>query len=54
LGRTITINSVSYRTFNKQHWQLLKDKLEKWKENILMVNQNLSNLLAQPNALQVA
>ena len=45
--------SVAYRTFSKQHWQSLKEKLEKWKDNLVVVNQNLSTLLAQPGALPV-
>jgi len=52
LAKTVTIMSVSYRTFTKQHWQLLKERLEKWKENLVLVNQNLTNLLAQPSLLQ--
>ena len=48
LTKTVTVMSVSYRTFTKQHWQVLKDKLEKWKENLAVVDQNLTNLLAQP------
>jgi hypothetical protein len=53
LARTITVMSVAYRTFSKQHWQSLKEKLEKWKDNLVLVNQNLSTLLAQPGALSV-
>lgn len=53
LAKTVTIMSVSYRTFTKQHWQLLKERLEKWKDNLLHVNQNLTNLLAQPSLMQV-
>ena len=44
--------SVSYRTFTKQHWQSLKEKMEKWKDSLFLVNQNLTNLLAQPTILQ--
>ena len=43
--------SVSYRTFTKQHWQILKEKLEKWKDNLFLVDQNLTNLLSQPSVL---
>ena len=53
MARTITVMSVAYRTFNKQHWVSLKEKLEKWKENLSAVNQNLSSLFAQPGALAV-
>ncbi len=52
LAKTVTVMNVSYRTFTKQHWQLLKDRLEKWKENLALVDQNLTNLLAQPQLLQ--
>lgn len=48
LARTVTVMTVSYRTFTKQHWQMLKEKLDKWKENLALVDQNLTNLLAQP------
>lgn len=53
LARTVTIMSVSYRTFTKQHWQVLKERLEKWKENLTLVNQNLTNLLNAPQMLQM-
>ena len=53
MARTITVMSVAYRTFNKQHWVSLKEKLEKWKENLSVVNQNLSSLFAKPGALPV-
>ena len=53
LAKTVTIMSVSYRTFTKQHWQVLKERLEKWKENLTLVNQNLTNLLSSPAMLQM-
>lgn len=53
LTRTVTIMSVSYRTFTKQHWQVLKERLEKWKENLNLVKQNLTNLLSSPQMLQM-
>lgn len=53
LARTVTIMSVAYRTFTKQHWQVLKERLEKWKENLTLVNQNLTNLLSSPAMLQM-
>lgn len=53
LARTVTIMSVSYRTFTKQHWQVLKERLEKWKENLTLVNQNLTNLISSPHMLQM-
>jgi len=53
LAKTVTIMSVSYRTFTKQHWQVLKERLEKWKENLTLVNQNLTNLLNSPQMLQI-
>jgi len=54
LARTVTIMSVSYRTFTKQHWQQLRERLDKWKENLTMVNTNLTNLLSQPTLLQMS
>ena len=51
LARTVTIMSVTYRTYTKQHWQGLKERLEKWKDNLYLVDQNLTNLLAQPTAI---
>lgn len=53
LARTVTILSVSYRTFTKQHWQVLKERLEKWKETLTLVNQNLTNLISSPHMLQM-
>lgn len=53
LAKTVTVMSVSYRTFTKQHWQVLKERLEKWKENLTLVNQNLTNLLSSPAMLQM-
>lgn len=52
LGKTISVMSVSYRTFTKQNWQVLKERLEKWKENLALVDQNLTNLIAQPTLIQ--
>lgn len=54
LGKTVTIMNVSYRTFTKQHWQVLKERMEKWKENLALVDQNLTNLLSQPQIAQLA
>lgn len=53
LAKNVTIMSVSYRTFTKQHWQVLRERLEKWKENLTLVNQNLTNLLSSPAMLQM-
>lgn len=53
LAKTVTIMSVSYRTFTKQHWQVLRERLDKWKENLTLVNQNLTNLLSSPAMLQM-
>lgn len=54
LAKVVTILSVNYRTFSKAHWQSLKDKLEKWKDNLALVNQNLTSLLAQPNMVPIS
>jgi len=47
LARLISVMSVSYRTFNKPHWTILKERLEKWKDNLKIVNQNLTTILQQ-------
>ena len=48
LAKTVTVMNVSYRSFTKQHWQVLKDRLDKWKESLALIDQNLTNLLSQP------
>ncbi len=54
LTKNVTVMNVSYRTFTRQHWQALKERLDKWKESLALVDQNLTNLLAQPQILQHA
>ena len=44
LARKVIIDSTVQRTFTKQHWQSLKEKLEAWKTNLAMINTNLSTL----------
>jgi len=46
LGRKVLIDSMAQRTFTKQHWQLLKEKLEAWRANLTMINNNLGTLMA--------
>ncbi len=46
LARKVIIDSTVQRTFTKQHWQSLKEKLELWKTNLNMINTNLKTLLA--------
>ncbi|CAF1180686.1 unnamed protein product [Rotaria sordida] len=46
LARKVIIDSTVQRTFTKQHWQSLKDKLELWKTNLSMINANLTTLVA--------
>jgi translation initiation factor 3 subunit M len=46
LARKVIIDSTVQRTFTKQHWQSLKDKLEAWKNNLTTINNNLTTLLA--------
>jgi translation initiation factor 3 subunit M len=46
LARKVIIDSTVQRTFTKQHWQSLKEKLELWKTNLNMINNNLKTLLA--------
>lgn len=54
MAKNVTVMSVSYRTFTKQNWLSLKEKLEKWRENLATVDQNLTNIIAQPNVLQIS
>jgi len=46
LARKVIIDSTVQRTFTKQHWQSLKEKLEAWKTNLTTINTNLETLLA--------
>ena len=46
LARKVIIHSTVQRTFTKQHWQSLKDKLDAWKTNLTMINSNLTTLIA--------
>ena len=46
LGRKVIIDSTVQRTFTKQHWSLLKEKLEGWQSNLTTINSNLATLLA--------
>ena len=48
LARKVIIDSTVQRTFTKQHWQLLKEKLVTWKNNLTTINTNLSTLVAAP------
>jgi translation initiation factor 3 subunit M len=46
LARKVIIDSTVQRTFTKQHWQSLKEKLDAWKTNLTMINSNLTTLIA--------
>jgi translation initiation factor 3 subunit M len=46
LARRVIIDSTAQRTFTKQHWVTLKDKLDAWKANLTMINQNLRTIMA--------
>ncbi|CAF1358192.1 unnamed protein product [Adineta steineri] len=46
LARKVIIDSTVQRTFTKQHWQSLKEKLEIWKTNLLIINNNLKTIVA--------
>jgi len=46
LARKVIVDNTVQRTFTRQHWVLLKDKLESWKTNLTMINNNLSTLMA--------
>ncbi|CAF5147701.1 unnamed protein product, partial [Rotaria sp. Silwood1] len=45
LARKVTIDSTAQRTFTKQHWTSLKEKLESWKSNLTIINNNLNALV---------
>jgi len=45
LTRKVIINNTEQRIFTKQHWISLKDKLEIWKNNLIMINNNLQTLV---------
>lgn len=49
LARKVIVDSTVQRTFTKQNWQSLKEKLEAWKTNLTTINQNLSVLLTNKN-----
>lgn len=46
LARKVLIDSTAQRTFTKQHWASLKEKLESWKLNLTMIHQNLGTIMA--------
>jgi hypothetical protein len=45
LAKKIIIDSTVQRTFTKQHWISLKEKLELWKNNLTMIHSNLHTLV---------
>ena len=45
LTRKVVIDNTVQRTFTKQHWALLKEKLEAWKNNLTLINTNLHTLV---------
>jgi predicted metal-dependent hydrolase len=45
LARKILIDNTVQRTFTKQHWISLHEKLESWKNNLTMINNNLHTLV---------
>ncbi|CAF0939499.1 unnamed protein product [Adineta ricciae] len=45
LARKVIIDSTVQRTFTKQHWVSLKEKLEAWKANLNMINNNLKTIV---------
>ncbi|CAF3583152.1 unnamed protein product [Rotaria sp. Silwood1] len=45
LARKVIIDSTAQRTFTKQHWTSLKEKLESWKSNLTIINNNLNALV---------
>jgi len=44
LARKVIIDSTVQRTFTKQHWQSLKEKLELWKTSLTTINNNLTKI----------
>lgn len=52
LARKVIIDSTVQRTFTKQHWQTLKEKLEAWKVNLTMINDNLATLITSNGTAQ--
>ena len=46
LARKVMVDSTAQRTFTKQHWTSLKEKLDAWKTNLIAINQNLSTIMA--------
>jgi hypothetical protein len=45
LARKVIIDSTVQRTFTKQHWISLQDKLESWKNNLTVIHNNLHTLV---------
>jgi translation initiation factor 3 subunit M len=50
LARKVVIDSTAQRTFTKQHWVTLKDKLEAWKTNLTLIHGNLNALITSKTA----
>jgi hypothetical protein len=50
LARKVIIDNTAQRIFTKQHWILLKDKLEIWKTNLTLINNNLQTLVDSKTA----
>lgn len=50
LARKVIIDSTVQRTFTKQHWKSLQDKLEAWKSNLVMINANLKTIVSAGGA----
>lgn len=45
LAKKVMIDSTVQRTFTKQHWTTLKEKLEIWKNNLTIINTNLQTVV---------
>jgi len=50
LARKVIIDNTAQRIFTKQHWISLKDKLELWKNNLTLINNNLQTLIESKTA----
>ncbi|CAF1324283.1 unnamed protein product [Didymodactylos carnosus] len=46
LSRKVLVDCTAQRTFTRQHWQVLKERLELWRVNLTTINKNLGNLMA--------
>lgn len=53
VNRKVYVTSTMHRTFGKQQWNMLKQILTKWKDNLDNVNSTLSNAIRNSSSLQL-